>query len=72
MKAPRDEEVNRYRRRCQCMDIGMNKVNKYWTRGLDITATLIDNHLCQKKLKVLNSILFFTNDYTDNKEKNID
>ena len=58
MKAPRDEEVNRYRRRCQCMDIGMNEVNKYWKKGLDITATLNDNYLGKKKLKMLNSIPF--------------
>jgi len=58
MKAPRDEQTNRYGRRCQFMDIGMNKVNKYWKRGLDITATLNDNYLGQKKLKMLNSIPF--------------
>ncbi len=58
MKAPRDEQTNRYGRRCQFMDIGMNEVNKYWKKGLDITATLNDNYLGKKKLKMLNSIPF--------------
>tara|TARA_B100000795_G_scaffold124094_1_gene92582 strand:+ start:213 stop:362 length:150 start_codon:yes stop_codon:yes gene_type:complete len=40
------------------MDIGMNEVNKYWKKGLDITATLNDNYLGKKKLKMLNSIPF--------------
>ena len=29
MKAPRDEEINRYRGGCQWIEIGMNNVNKY-------------------------------------------